>query len=32
MASIGFVVNGKSSTLALKQSVDMLAATVVGCY
>lgn len=27
-----FVVNGRSSTLSLKQSVDMLAATVNGCY
>ncbi len=27
-----FVVNGKSSSLSLKQSVDMLAATVNGCY
>lgn len=27
-----FVVNGKSSTTTLKQNVDMLAATVTGCY
>jgi D-alanyl-D-alanine carboxypeptidase/D-alanyl-D-alanine-endopeptidase (penicillin-binding protein 4) len=27
-----FLVNGKSSSLALRQSVDMLAATVNGCY
>jgi D-alanyl-D-alanine carboxypeptidase/D-alanyl-D-alanine-endopeptidase (penicillin-binding protein 4) len=27
-----FVVNGKSSTTTLKQNVDMLAATVNGCY
>ncbi|WP_392543974.1 D-alanyl-D-alanine carboxypeptidase/D-alanyl-D-alanine-endopeptidase [Oryzobacter telluris] len=27
-----FVVNGKDSTTTLKQSVDMLAATVNGCY
>jgi D-alanyl-D-alanine carboxypeptidase/D-alanyl-D-alanine-endopeptidase (penicillin-binding protein 4) len=30
--AFAFVVNGKAATLALKQSVDMLAATVVGCY
>ena len=30
--AFAFVVNGLSSTLTLKQSVDMLAATVVGCY
>jgi D-alanyl-D-alanine carboxypeptidase/D-alanyl-D-alanine-endopeptidase (penicillin-binding protein 4) len=30
--AFAFEVNGRSSTLALKQSVDMLAATVVGCY
>ena len=27
-----FVVNGKESTTTLKQSVDLLAATVNGCY
>jgi D-alanyl-D-alanine carboxypeptidase/D-alanyl-D-alanine-endopeptidase (penicillin-binding protein 4) len=27
-----FVVNGRSSTLTLKQNLDMLAATVNGCY
>jgi len=27
-----FVVNGKSSTTTLKQNIDMLAATVNGCY
>lgn len=27
-----FVVNGKDSTTTLKQNVDMLAATVTGCY
>jgi D-alanyl-D-alanine carboxypeptidase/D-alanyl-D-alanine-endopeptidase (penicillin-binding protein 4) len=27
-----FVVNGKASSLTLRQNVDMLAATVVGCY
>jgi D-alanyl-D-alanine carboxypeptidase/D-alanyl-D-alanine-endopeptidase (penicillin-binding protein 4) len=27
-----FVVNGKDSTITLKQNVDMLAATVTGCY
>ena len=27
-----FVVNGKSSTTTLKNDVDMLAATVTGCY
>lgn len=27
-----FIVNGKSNTLALRQAVDMLAATVNGCY
>jgi D-alanyl-D-alanine carboxypeptidase/D-alanyl-D-alanine-endopeptidase (penicillin-binding protein 4) len=27
-----FLVNGKTSSLALKRSVDSLAATVVGCY
>lgn len=27
-----FLVNGRSSTLTLKQSLDMLAATVNGCY
>ena len=27
-----FLVNGKSSTTTLKQNVDMLAATVNGCY
>jgi D-alanyl-D-alanine carboxypeptidase/D-alanyl-D-alanine-endopeptidase (penicillin-binding protein 4) len=30
--AFSFVVNGRSATLALKQSLDMLAATVVGCY
>ncbi len=27
-----FMVNGKTSTTTLKQNVDMLAATVTGCY
>lgn len=27
-----FVVNGRSSTTTLKQNIDMLAATVTGCY
>ena len=27
-----FVVNGKASSLTLRQNIDMLAATVVGCY
>jgi serine-type D-Ala-D-Ala carboxypeptidase/endopeptidase (penicillin-binding protein 4) len=30
--TFAFVVNGRNATLALKQSVDMLAATVNGCY
>ena len=30
--AFAFVVNGKSSTTTLKQNVDMLAATVNGCY
>jgi D-alanyl-D-alanine carboxypeptidase/D-alanyl-D-alanine-endopeptidase (penicillin-binding protein 4) len=30
--TFAFVVNGRSDTLALRQSVDMLAATVNGCY
>jgi D-alanyl-D-alanine carboxypeptidase/D-alanyl-D-alanine-endopeptidase (penicillin-binding protein 4) len=30
--TFAFVVNGRSSTLTLKQSIDMLAATVNGCY
>jgi D-alanyl-D-alanine carboxypeptidase/D-alanyl-D-alanine-endopeptidase (penicillin-binding protein 4) len=30
--TFAFLVNGKSSSLALKQSVDALAATVTGCY
>jgi D-alanyl-D-alanine carboxypeptidase/D-alanyl-D-alanine-endopeptidase (penicillin-binding protein 4) len=30
--AFAFVVNGLSSTLLLKQNVDMLAATVVGCF
>lgn len=30
--TFAFVVNGKGSTLALKQGLDMLAATVTGCY
>jgi D-alanyl-D-alanine carboxypeptidase/D-alanyl-D-alanine-endopeptidase (penicillin-binding protein 4) len=29
--AFAFIVNGRPATLALKQSVDMLAATVVGC-
>lgn len=29
--TFAFVVNGRSSTLALRQNVDMLAATVTGC-
>ncbi len=32
MKTFAFVVNGRSATLALRQSVDMLAATVNGCY
>jgi len=32
LKAFSFVVNGRSSTLALKQNVDMLAATVTGCY
>ena len=31
-SGFAFVVNGKSSTTTLKQNVDMLAATVNGCY
>ena len=30
--TFAFVVNGRSATLALKQGLDMLAATVTGCY
>ena len=30
--TFAFVVNGRTSTLALRQSIDMLAATVNGCY
>ena len=30
--TFAFVVNGKTSTTTLKQDVDMLAATVTGCY
>lgn len=30
--TFAFVVNGKTSSLALKRSVDALAATVTGCY
>lgn len=30
--AFAFVVNGKSSTTTLKQNVDLLAATVTGCY
>ena len=30
--TFAFVVNGKESTLALKQGLDMLSATVNGCY
>jgi D-alanyl-D-alanine carboxypeptidase/D-alanyl-D-alanine-endopeptidase (penicillin-binding protein 4) len=30
--TFAFVVNGRSSTLTLKQNLDMLAATVNGCY
>lgn len=30
--AFAFIVNGSKSTLALRQSVDMLAATVTGCY
>ncbi|WP_270886717.1 D-alanyl-D-alanine carboxypeptidase/D-alanyl-D-alanine-endopeptidase [Pedococcus sp. 5OH_020] len=30
--AFAFVVNAKSASLTLKQSLDMLAATVVGCY
>lgn len=30
--TFAFVVNGRSATLALKQVLDMLAATVTGCY
>jgi D-alanyl-D-alanine carboxypeptidase/D-alanyl-D-alanine-endopeptidase (penicillin-binding protein 4) len=30
--TFAFVVNGRSATLALRQGVDMLAATVTGCY
>jgi serine-type D-Ala-D-Ala carboxypeptidase/endopeptidase (penicillin-binding protein 4) len=30
--TFAFLVNGKSSTTTLKQNVDMLAATVAGCY
>ena len=32
LKAFSFVVNGKSSTTTLKQNLDMLAATVVGCY
>ena len=32
LKAFAFVDNGKSSTLALRQGLDMLAATVVGCY
>jgi serine-type D-Ala-D-Ala carboxypeptidase/endopeptidase (penicillin-binding protein 4) len=30
--AFAFIVNGKSSTTTLKQNIDMLAATVNGCY
>jgi D-alanyl-D-alanine carboxypeptidase/D-alanyl-D-alanine-endopeptidase (penicillin-binding protein 4) len=30
--TFAFLVNAKTSTTTLKQSVDMLAATVTGCY
>lgn len=30
--AFAFVVNGKGSSLALRQNLDMLAATVVGCF
>ncbi len=30
--AFAFVVNGKAGTMALKQNLDMLAATVTGCY
>ena len=30
--AFAFVVNGKDSTTTLKQNIDMLAATVNGCY
>ena len=30
--AFAFVVNGKDSTTTLKQNIDMLAATVTGCY
>ena len=30
--AFAFVVNGKTSSTTLQQNVDMLAATVTGCY
>jgi len=30
--TFAFLVNGKTSSTTLKQNVDMLAATVTGCY
>ena len=32
MKTFAFLVNGKTSSTTLKQNVDMLAATVNGCY
>jgi D-alanyl-D-alanine carboxypeptidase/D-alanyl-D-alanine-endopeptidase (penicillin-binding protein 4) len=32
LKAFAFVVNGRASTLTLKQNIDMLAATVTGCY